>query len=359
MDEALLGSIQDLFASLGRDLRLLDLRGQSLAPAGPTAFYLPLDMAPGETATQSGCLFRRLRSPEPLYLVCAEGAGATDLLSLAAFGLENLLQAQPAGEDRRGAWRRLLGGEMDPKELEALVSAHHITAALPRQVLALSLPKAKSPDAFSLLEALVPLEEDDVLLPLDRSLVALIKPLAGQTGQDEIKEFARALQETLREETGFDLRCGVGEPAADAGGLHRSCRQALRAMEIGEAFTPKEGLWVYSEMLFPRFLWDVAPEAAGYYHALIFNKRSAHLFTQEMIDTIAMFLEKDLNLADTARQLYIHRNTLVYRLDKVHRLSGLDVRRFDDALIFKLFYDLRKCRKLPADAHNDPRKASK
>ena len=79
------------------------------------------------------------------------------------------------------------------------------------------------------------------------------------------------------------------------------------------------------------------------YHSLLFNRKTAKLFNEEMLQTIEMFFRKDLNLSDTARQLFIHRNTLVYRLDKVQRQTGLDLRHFDDAVTFKILYKLKRC----------------
>ena len=123
-------------------------------------------------------------------------------------------------------------------------------------------------------------------------------------------------------------------------------------------FTPQESVCVFGQMLLPRLLSELPPDTAQYYHSLLFNKRSAHLYTPEMLDTIDMFLQKDLNLSDTSRQLYIHRNTLVYRLDKVQRSVGLDLRRFEDAFIFRLFHELRKCKKVNKTEPGETRKAS-
>ena len=72
------------------------------------------------------------------------------------------------------------------------------------------------------------------------------------------------------------------------------------------------------------------------------SRRTARLFNEEMLSTIEKFFENSLNLSETARQLYIHRNTLVYRLDKVQRATGLDLRAFDDAVTFKLMMLLGK-----------------
>ena len=78
------------------------------------------------------------------------------------------------------------------------------------------------------------------------------------------------------------------------------------------------------------------------YHGILFNRKTARLFNDEMLHTIEMFFAKDLNLSDTARQLYIHRNTLVYRLEKIKKLTGLDLREFDDAIVFKVALMVKK-----------------
>lgn len=358
MDEAVLQSIGTLFAQLSQELHLLDSKGQSLVPFGPTAYYLPPEMSRGETRLHGRYLVRRLQHQDELYLLIADTPQARDLLHLASFGLESLLNAKSPAENLQASWRRLLMEELTTSELEDILSRHGIDYVLPRQVMVLKLQPTKDLDAFGLLQGLVPMSSQDVLLPIDRAQAALVKSLDDHLSQSELVEFARALQETTREETALDLSCGIGEMAASADKLERSCAQALRALALGMLFTPQESVCVFSQMLLPRLLAELQPDTAQYYHSLLFNKRSAHLYTPEMLDTIDMFLQKDLNLSDTARQLYIHRNTLVYRLDKVQRAAGLDLRRFEDAFIFKLFYELRKCKKASKSDPSDQRKAN-
>ena len=100
---------------------------------------------------------------------------------------------------------------------------------------------------------------------------------------------------------------------------------------------------MFSKLVLERFLMELPQEISAYYHSLLFNRKTQRLFNEEMLYTIEMFFKKDLNLSDTARQLYIHRNTLVYRLDKVQRQTGLDLRKFEDAVTFKILMELKKC----------------
>ena len=89
-------------------------------------------------------------------------------------------------------------------------------------------------------------------------------------------------------------------------------------------------------------MMDCAPDPARQYIGLLFNRKTAKLFSDEMLETVSVFIKRDLNLTDAARDLYIHRNTLVYRLDKIQKISGLDLRHFRDAMLFKLLNDLRR-----------------
>ena len=98
---------------------------------------------------------------------------------------------------------------------------------------------------------------------------------------------------------------------------------------------------MFSKLVLERFLMELPQEISAYYHSLLFNRKTQRLFNEEMLYTIEMFFKKDLNLSDTARQLYIHRNTLVYRLDKVQRQTGLDLRKFEDAVTFKILMELK------------------
>jgi len=124
--------------------------------------------------------------------------------------------------------------------------------------------------------------------------------------------------------------------------LRESYMEARRAIEVGRIFKAEESIYVYSRLILERFLMELPQDISAYYHSLLFNRKNQRLFNEEMLYTIDMFFKKDLNLSDTARQLYIHRNTLVYRLDKVQKQIGLDLRSFEDAVTFKILMELKK-----------------
>lgn len=340
MDERLWGKMNDLLSSLHQEIRLVDAQGDSLIPREAISFYLPNGMRPGEVRESKGYLFMRLDMPDAFSLLCPMSDHAEDLLRLAAGALNAFSQLHPDDNGKTGAWRRLLTEDISDEERSLLVEEHRIASHQPRCVILLRLLSLRQ-NTYELLASLMPLEKDDLLLPLDSASVALIKALDDVKHHDEAQEFVMAVQETVREESSLSLSCGIGDVTITPDGLRQSFIQAQRAMEIGPQYLPEKSVFVWRDMLLPRFLSEIPEERAQYYHNLIFNKKTSRLLTEEMLETIDMFLQKDLNLSDTARHLYIHRNTLVYRLDKVQRLAGLDVRKFSDAFLFKLMYDLK------------------
>ena len=143
-------------------------------------------------------------------------------------------------------------------------------------------------------------------------------------------------------ETAHQMTVGIGKMRRTIDELRDSYNEARRAIEVGRIFKPEESIYIYSRLILERFLMELPQDISAYYHGLLFNRENQRLFNEEMLYTIEMFFKKDLNLSDTARQLYIHRNTLVYRLDKVQRQTGLDLRSFDDAITFKILMELKK-----------------
>ena len=254
-----------------------------------------------------------------------------------------VIAASEAGNDLNNAYQRILQNELSLAELDAVVDEHHIPGGLPRCVLLMHMVQVQQSSAYEILNELLPRSASDVLVSMDKHTAAFIKDVSGLEDVDELRQFACAVQETLLSEIALPMTVGIGEVARGVGELHTSYRQARRAIEIGRAFSPERTVHVYRGMLLERFLSDLSPETAEHYHGLLFNRSTARLFSEEMLYTIEMFFKKDLNLSDTARQLYIHRNTLVYRLDKVQRQIGLDLRNFEDAVTFKMLLEMRKC----------------
>ena len=340
-----LSQIESVLSQLNTAITLLDSAGNSLIPNDDIRYTLPPLPKQGVAVLREGRLFERCVSSRDLVLMTPvqDSLQVRDAFHLCDAMIGSMISASALSSDINSAWQRLLENELSDAEISAAADEYHIQKNLRRCVLILHMVQVRALSAREILEEITPRNPHDMLVSMDRHTAVLIKDAENAEDLEEIKEFAEALQETVIGETALGLTCGIGNFFRQIKDAHLSYHQARKALEVGERFAQPGSVHVYSYMLLERFLSDLSPEKARQYYSQLFNASTAKLFSTEMLETIDMFFSKDLNLSDTARQLYIHRNTLVYRLDKVQRLVGLDLRKFDDAVTFKLLYEMRKC----------------
>ncbi len=345
LSNRILNQLGQMFSRLNTNIALLDTMGNSLIPAEDIRFSLPLLTKQGASVTWEGRLYHWCAASRDLVLMSPEqnSAQLEDALKLCDSLIASMLLAESASSDLNSCWQRILENQMSAAELEAAADEYRIAPRASRCPLILYLVQVQNASAREILEEIVPKGNGDTLVSIDRHTAVLVKDTQGLEGLEDLRQFARALQETLVGETGLSMSVGIGDICQDLSEMHLSYRQGKKALEIGGQFSQRDGVYIYKSMLLERFLSDLSPEVAANYHSLLFNRSTSRLFTEEMLETLEMFFKKDLNLSDTARQMYIHRNTLVYRLDKVQRQVGLDLRKFDDAVTFKLLYEMRKC----------------
>ena len=337
--------IAKVFEGLSVPMKLLDATGNCLVPEEGAAAELPTAvLAAGINYHSNGQFFRMLDVHPQMTLTCPENAvGAEDLLTVVDALLMTMFKANLSVASPSDVYRRVLRQELTGPDLVTRANEHQIPLEMERCVMLFQLENTEKNSAYAILGELVPLSDTDALLDMNRHTVALIKDMDSIDGTDELYQFAQAVQETLMEEAVQTAMVGIGEVKHTLTQLGESYQEAKRAMEVGHIFNEEETIHVFRRLMLERFLMNVPREESTHYHGLLFNRKTAKLFNDEMLQTIEMFFRKDLNLSDTARQLYIHRNTLVYRLDKVQRQTGLDLRRFDDAVTFKILYELKKC----------------
>lgn len=303
---------------------------------------LPL-LSDGIPVAVRGQLYLVLQQPA-VVLTCPENLpGARDILTLGGALVSSLSATENRTESSHDVYRRALRGELTGSELAALSHEYQLPQDMKRCVMVFHIVQTDQERAYDLLCDLTPMQERDVLIDMDRHTVALIKDMTDVEQFDELKQFGQALQETLMSETAHQMTVGIGRTRHMIEELWESYSEAKRAIEVGRIFQPEENIYLFNRLILERFLMELPQELSSYYHGLLFNRKTQRLFNEEMLYTIDMFFKKDLNLSDTARQLYIHRNTLVYRLDKVQRQTGLDLRTFEDAVTFKILMELKKC----------------
>ena len=281
------------------------------------------------------------REDQQLFL-CLNGDGAEvrNCAILCAELIGMILRVDMGNTDRDQALRLILRGETDGAELESLAAAHAIPVEMNRCVIYLHARELTSDQVAKLLRALMD-PELDMLTDVGRHSVALVKALPESPDYDELGAKVHAFDNAFTD-AGMDVMIGVSDPRALLRELPDAFNEAREAINVGGVYRAADRIFVYRRLLLERFLDTVSQPSASAFGQMIFNNRTSRLFNDEMVHTIEVFFENNLNLSEAARKLYIHRNTLVYRLEKVQRLTGFDLREFDDAVTFKLMMLLSK-----------------
>ncbi len=341
MSDMVLQEVDALFSTLSQPVFLLDRQGRCLVPRQPDTFMLPATLQENVLVSKSGYLFLTLPGLETYTLATKDRPESHDVLLLCAKLIQTFKQEQGITKELGNALKRLLHEELSVQEMDTLMHDYDIAQDTPRATLFINFSRLHQQIPHDTLAEYIPLSETDLLIPLDTRNLVIARDLTDE-GQEELMEYAMALLDTLQNELGLHALIGIGQVARSLQDLPASYEQAKKAIQIGSLFQPETQIYQYHNLILERFMMDCAPEDAKPYIAAVFNRETAKLFSDEMLETVNVFINRDLNLTDAARDLYIHRNTLVYRLDKIQKVSGLDLRHFKDAMLFKLADDLRK-----------------
>ena len=346
LDHRVLAKISRVLARLDMNIMLLDTNGQVILPEGnDREMTLPevLRSNPTQPLVYGGFTLIGTEGTQPLFL-CLPG-DSSDVCSCAILASElvsSMTRVELPNADREQTFRSILRGEVEGAEMETMALEHEIALEQDRCVVMLHLQNVDAESALNILSAITGDNSDDAVVEMDRHTLVLVKKLDEQGDYDDIDQLGQAIENTFMSEANHQVYIGIGEMKPTLGLLSESMREARRAIDVGRIYRKEEYVFIYRKMLIERFLADVPREMGQRYNSLLFNRKTARLFNDEMIHTIEKFFENSLNLSETARQLYIHRNTLIYRLDKVQRIIGLDLRAFDDAVTFKMMMLLGK-----------------
>ena len=229
----------------------------------------------------------------------------------------------------------LLENEL-PGDIALKAKEFDIPYAAPRVVM---LVKGQSVDSLTLIKTLneiFPADESNYVLPLDENTIALLLDASENSELDAYEELAREILAQLVTDHLISARIGIGLLADTLKDAARSYREAAVSLTVGKIFEPASYLMRYDRLGLGRLIYQLPPTLCEMFLQEVFKPGAYEALDRETQTTISKFFENSLNGSETSRQLFVHRNTLVYRLDKVQKITGLDLRNFDDAVLFKL-----------------------
>lgn len=255
-------------------------------------------------------------------------------------GLIENAENKDANLSKNDFLKTILVGDSTPQRTQKFMSKYSIGES-PLFVLILQ-PKGRSTDVINFLNQLSDNGLDTAVLTDDMNC-AYVKFMDGDFEYQSAAEFANFVAVSLHEESGILSKIGVGGTAKNLLEASVSYQQAATALRMCTVFNSKGDVHSYKEFLLVKMLEDIPKFKLGEYLEILLDEDAKAIFSDgEMINTAEEFLENSLNVSETSRNIYVHRNTLMYRLDKIERATGLNVRKFSDAVTFRLITILYK-----------------
>lgn len=283
--------------------------------------------------------FLKVMDDEELqFILTAQGSSEYTYMvaRIAVSELENLIVAYKEKFDRNNFFQNLLLDNLLLVDIHNRSKKLHISNNVRRAILLFEMDAESEPIASEMLTGLFTVQNGDYLTEVDEQSVILIKSMEDQEGYEELEEVAKTAVDMLNMEAMVKVHASYGTIVNELKDLSRSYKEARMAMDVGRIFYAGKRVISYNELGIGRLIYQLPPNLCRMFIREIFGGGEMVEFDQETITTVNTFFENNLNVSETARQLFVHRNTLVYRIEKLMKSTGLDIRTFDDAMTFKI-----------------------
>ena len=272
------------------------------------------------------------------YVISARGE-AEDVYKIgkiASFQIQNLLVAYKERFDKDNFVKNLLLDNLLLVDIYNRSKKLHIETDVRRVSIIVETKFEKDNNALEIVRSIFPSKTKDFITAVDERNIILVKELKSTDTIDDIKKLAKMIVDTLNAEAMSSVYVSIGTVVGDIKDVSRSYKEAKMALEVGKIFYTENHVIAYENLGIGRLIYQLPIPLCRMFISEIFHGQSPDEFDEETLITINKFFENSLNVAETSRQLYIHRNTLVYRLDKLQKNTGLDLRVFEDAITFKI-----------------------
>jgi carbohydrate diacid regulator len=291
-----------------------------------------------ESQMLSGChFFKILIENELEYILLARASSEEAYMigRLAACQVRNIVSAFREQFDRNSFMQNVVLGNMLVVDMYNKAKKLHIETAQ-RVVYIIEVSQKKDGVVMETVKNLFASTTRDFITEVDERSVILVKDVRDIETEDGLASLAEMIVANLQTEAMVQVRVGYGNRVDLLQDIARSYQEAKMALEVGNIFYVEENTISYANLGIGRLIYQIPISLCEMFLKEVFGEKVPDIFDEETTVTINKFFENNLNISETARQLYVHRNTLVYRLERIEKALGLDIRTFEDAMLFKI-----------------------
>ena len=295
--------------------------------------------SPADSQVVQGYQFFKIFDEHQLEYVLLANGGGDDVYmvgKIAVFQIQNLLVAYKERFDKDNFIKNLLLDNLLLVDIYNRAKKLHIDTEVRRVIFIIETKHEKDSSTLDNVRTLLGNRAKDFVTAVDEKNIIVVKELEVNDGHAELEKTAQNIYTLLREDGEEDVLIAYGTIVNDIKEVSKSYKEAKLALDVGKIFFSDRKVIAYSALGIGRLIYQLPIPLCKMFIREIFEGKSPDDFDEETLTTINKFFENNLNVSETSRQLYIHRNTLVYRLDKLQKSTGLDLRVFEDAITFKI-----------------------
>lgn len=326
------------------DMCVLDVDGKVLATTSPDASGYEESVStfaksPADSQVISGHQFFKVYDDSQLEYILLVMGGSDDVYiigKLATFQIQNLMVAYKERFDKDNFIKNLLLDNLLLVDIYNRAKKLHIDSEAKRVVLLVETQTEKDNTALETVRTLFATRTRDFITAVDEKNIIIVKEVKQSETYKDIEQTAFVILDTLNTEAMSRVKVAFGTIISSLKDVSKSYKEAKMALDVGKIFYSDKNVVAYSNLGIGRLIYQLPIPLCKMFIKEIFGGKSPDEFDEETLSTINKFFENSLNVSETSRQLFIHRNTLVYRLDKIQKSTGLDLRIFEDAITFKI-----------------------
>lgn len=280
--------------------------------------------------------------PEYAVFIDGEDELASKYAGLSAVTLSNLKQYFDEKYDRGIFIKNVILDNILPGDIYLKARELRFNNETTRVVLLIRVPDQTDASTFDVIQNLFPDKTKDFVININETDIALVKDVKSGIATKDIEKLARSIADSLNTELYTHAVIGIGTTVVGIKDLAKSFKEAQVALEVGKVFDTEKTIVSYDSLGIARLIYQLPTTLCEMFLHEVFKIGSIDSLDHETLFTIQRFFENNLNVSETSRKLFVHRNTLVYRLEKIKKITGLDLREFDDAIVFKVALMVKK-----------------
>ncbi len=272
------------------------------------------------------------------YVIMVEGDDktASDIAGILSVSLGNIKTLYDEKYDKSSFIKNIILDNILPSDIYIKAKELHFTNDVSRAVFFVRFSDKTEIMPYDILQNMFPEKNKDFVINVGETDIVVVKEVKANCDIKELEKVANSIVDTISSDFYIKVTIGIGSVAENIRDLARSFKEAQVAIEVGKVFDTEKNIVNYESLGIGRLIYQLPTTLCEMFLQEVFKKGSLESLDRETLMTIQSFFENNLNVSETSRKLFVHRNTLVYRLEKIKKLTGLDLREFEHAITFKV-----------------------